>query len=191
MLFIYFIFALLFSLIIIIIKSSILNLAFKVLSKDKIEIERLVLPIVLSLILFICVILSATLILINCHIPVFSTLLCVFLEVNYSLKILGYILLTYGIAILLYLLAEGYILKLVSLPYSKYKSENTDKNLSIEMFEKSYSDNLPPLIKERKQLKYGEGLIIALFSFSILFFCSILFIYIGKYIGRSLLNRYL
>lgn len=112
------------------------------------------------------------------------------LEVDYSLRNLGYILLAYGITILIYLLAEGYILKLVSLPYSKYKSENTDKNLSIEIVEKAYDDNLPLVIKEREQLKYGEGLIVALFSFSILFFCSILFIYIGKYIGRSLINRH-
>lgn len=162
MYFLYFVFTILFLLIFIIIKSVVLNFAFKFLLKNKIEIKLLALPITLSLILFVLLITIATFILSQFNISIYSLFVCILLKLTYSFKTLGYVFLSYIIAIILFLLIEGFILKLITIPSTK---------------------------NEKEYLTYGQGLVISFFSFAIFFFFIILLIFIGESLGIFLLNN--
>lgn len=182
--FIYFILALLFLLIFIIIKSSILNLGLRFLSKNTVGIDRLILPIILSLFIFIGLFATTTIILNKLNMSIYTIILSIILQLKYSLKTLGYILSAYGTMLLFFLFIKGYLLKIT------IKTNNAKLDISKETINKIGEDNSPTIIKEKENLTYGQGLVISLFSFAIMFFAIILFIYLGKYLGNFLNNKY-
>ena len=117
--FIYTLIILLLLLLFIVIKSSILNLSFLFLTKNRIKNEKLILPVLFSLIAFIAVILITIVILNECGISIISLITKIVLKINYSSKQLGYVFMAFIIAIIFYLFAEAALLKLVDLNYTK------------------------------------------------------------------------
>lgn len=200
--FIYTLIVLLLLLLFIVIKSSVLNLSFLFLTKNKVKNEKLILPILFSLISFVAVILIATVILNECNISITSLITRIIFRTRYSNKQLGYVLLAYTLAIIFYLFAEAALLKLVDLNYTKifgtiriaFKKffvkifKNTDENnakithdqneLTAVKFDEYY---IPP--------SYFQYFIISLLSFVItLAFLSIC-LGIGFAIGGNFLEK--
>lgn len=192
--FIYFILILLFSLLFIVVKSSVLNLGFLFISKEKVSTEKLVFPVLLSLILFVGLISLATLILSRFGLSLFIVLSRMALKLNYSLRDLGYIILAYIFSIIAYLIIQGFILKLINIPY--YRLYKKLKNI----LSKKYRNEKPPvdIVKELTELKeekvplsYFQYFVIGLFAFAIIFFCITTLEFIGVNIGEMICNKWI
>lgn len=190
--FIYFILILIFLLLFIVIKSSVLNFGFWFLTREKISTEKLLLPILLSFIILVGLLILTTLILSQNGLSTFTAITRIALKLKYPMRNLGYIILSYGLFIMTYLFIQGFILKLVNLPYymmynkikyklSKRNAENPERIMTdLTMLEESMSP-----------LSYFQYYIIGLFAFAILFFCTIILGYIGFSSGEIICNKWI
>lgn len=198
--FIYTLIILLLLLLFIVIKSSILNLSFLFLTKNRIKNEKLILPVLFSLIAFIAVILITTVILNECGISIISLITKIVLKINYSSKQLGYVFMAFIIAIIFYLFAEAALLKLVDLNYTKIFGTLRIgfKKIFVKIF-KNTDENNAKITHEGNELKavdfdeyyippsYFQYLIVSILSLVI----TLAFISISLGIGFAIGGKFL
>ena len=198
--FIYTLIILLLLLLFIVIKSSILNLSFLFLTKNRIKNEKLILPVLFSLIAFIAVILITIVILNECGISIISLITKIVLKINYSSKQLGYVFMAFIIAIIFYLFAEAALLKLVDLNYTKIFGtiRIALKKIFVNIF-KNTDENNAKITHEGNELKavdfdeyyippsYFQYLIVSILSLVI----TLAFISISLGIGFAIGGKFL
>ena len=198
--FIYTLIILLLLLLFIVIKSSILNLSFLFLTKNRIKNEKLILPVLFSLIAFIAVILITIVILNECGISIISLITKIVLKINYSNKQLGYVFMAFIIAIIFYLFAEAALLKLVDLNYTKIFGtiRIALKKIFVNIF-KNTDENNAKVTHEGNELKavdfdeyyippsYFQYLIVSILSLVI----TLAFISISLGIGFAIGGKFL
>lgn len=190
--FIYFILILLFLLLFIVIKSSVLNLGFWFLTKGKISTEKLLLPVLLSFVILAGLLMITTLILSQNGLSILKAITKIALRIKYSMRSLGYIIMSYVLCITTYMFIQGFILKLVNLPYYmmynkiKYKlSKKNDNNPEEIMAE------LTMLEESMSPLSYFQYYAICILAFAIIFFCVIILGYIGFSTGEIICNKWI
>lgn len=198
--FIYTLIILLLLLLFIVIKSSILNLSFLFLTKNRIKNEKLILPVLFSLIAFIAIILITIVILNECGISIISLITKIVLKINYSSKQLGYVFMAFIIAIIFYLFAEAALLKLVDLNYTKIFGTLRIgfKKIFVKIF-KNTDENNAKVTHEGNELKavdfdeyyippsYFQYLIVSILSLVI----TLAFISISLGIGFAIGGKFL
>lgn len=159
MIFIYVLIIFLILLFLVLIKSTILSLAFRIVLREKIEQKKLLLPTLTSIVTLALLLTTAYILITSKNISLYDILIKIFMRIEFSYDTLKTIILYFGSAFLIFILLQIFILKLVYFPKNK---EN---------------------ILDKQKLSFLHGLAISLFSFAIVFFFIVIFIYLGSYLG--------
>ena len=190
--FLLFSFFVLLLLILIILVGSFEQLAINIVSKKKVEFVAIMLPALFTIISFIAVYFLAYIILNILNINTLNILFSLFMKWDYEPVNVVYISITLVIATLLFILLQAFCLKLINIDYIKIwkgissklpKKQNEPLSLGGKTLQQgAVSVDLVKYSKYEK-ISFFNASVASLFSFSIIFFLTILLFFIGKYIG--------
>jgi len=168
--------------ILIIVKGTILQLGIRILTKKRVAFYYMIIPTFLSFILNIGLIFIAYLIITAKGIDVIEIAFgYIFKSISDYTQII-YILLALLGAEVLFLIIQAFILKLITFDIVKCMKKLYCKIAKKEFVEKT--DEEP----ETTRLTYINGLLSGLFCFAIMFFLSIILVYIGETLGGKVLE---
>lgn len=199
-----FIVFLLITLLVIIIIGSIQNLSVYCVTKQKHEFVYMVLPALLSLIVFLFITIATYFTLNLFNIDTLNLIFSMIMKFEYSFNNYIIMIISYIVSILLFVVIQAFCLKLSNIQYDKIynyikrkiklikKEKNTnpkdnENEIKINELEENNENisNLPATVKEVKQIPFFYTFSASLFTFAICFFSSLLLFYIGTLIGKS------
>lgn len=185
-----FIIFLLISLIILIIIGSVQSFALWCVTKKNNEFIIMIVPAILSIICFCTIIVGTFLLLKLFDIDAIKTIYSMIMKWEYSFNNYIYIILSYIISIIIFILIQAFCFKLTNVNYKKIysfiikkvlKKDDTKALVAAENIE---NNSLIPVPKKDKT-NFFYYFAASLFSFAICFFSTLLLMYIGSLIGSN------
>jgi len=167
---------------ILIIKGTILQLGIRILTKKRVAFYYMIIPTFIALLTNAILIFIAYLIVTANGIDVIETAFAYLFKSLTDYTHVIYILLALLGAEILFLVIQAFILKLITFDIIK-----AIKKLYCKIAKKEFVDNTDEE-PETTKLTYVNGLLSGLFCFAIMFFLSIILIYIGELSGGKVLE---
>lgn len=186
-------------LILMIIKGSIFQSGIKILTKRKPNFCYMIIPSCLSVITNMLLLVLAYIFLIEKGINVLDTIVAYMFDSLTDFTPLLYIIITLVVCEVIFIIIQAFILKLITfdiyasikkLVYKitkkqdKYEKNEYEDTLTLVPVNDDSVSNMAP-----RPLSFANGLLTGFFCFSIMFFLTIILIYIGESIGPMLLEK--
>lgn len=168
--------------VLLIIKGTILQLGIRILTRKRVAFYYMLLPTFLSLVTNALLIFVTYLIITANGIDIIEIAFAYLFKSISDYTSIIYILLALLGAEVIFLLIQAFILKLITFDWIKMI-----KKLYCKIAKKEFIDNLEEE-PETTNLTYLNGLLSGLFCFAIMFFLSIILIYIGELLGSPVLK---
>lgn len=168
--------------ILLIIKGTILQLGIRILTKKRVAFYYMILPTFLALITNAILIFISYLIITANGIDIIETAFAYLFKSVSDYTHIIYILLAILGTEVIFLIIQAFVLKLITFDWIK-----SIKKLYCKIVKKEFVENTeeePETIK----LTYLNGLLSGLFCFAIMFFLSIILIYVGEALGSPVLK---
>lgn len=189
-----FIFLLLLLLLIFIIIGSVQDFTLWCTTKQKHETIFMLIPALLSFILFVIITIITYFTLRLFDIDTLNILYSVLMKFEYSLNDYIFMIISYILAILLFVFLQAFCIKLSNIDYSKMynciknkikKYIVKNKESTKELNSNENVTNLPANTNVKESISFFYAFSASLFAFAICFFSALLLFYIGTLIGQN------